>query len=168
MPTIRMASSTYGSQSVSKPEANMSRRPSSKFTNRASRRPVFCMSFRSDFFSISPNRRASRARLLLVTRLDGHVRGHLRDDPVAVALARLFGNLAGTHSFPITLCSEISFDSFLNKGQLCYLFTKGTVNYIVILLILLILFYRCDIRDKLDRRAGQYSISVQITRTAEK
>ena len=113
MPTIRMASSTYGSKSVSKPEANMSRRPLSKTTNRASRRPVFCTSFGSDFFSISPNRRASRARLLLVARLDGQVRGHLRDDPVAVALARLFGNasptlfLAGTHNFPITLCSGL-------------------------------------------------------------
>src|SRR6476620_1802155 len=56
MPTTRMASSTYGSQSVSKPEANMSRRPLSKFTNRASRRPVFAMFFQSDFFSISPKR----------------------------------------------------------------------------------------------------------------
>jgi hypothetical protein len=59
MPTIRIASSTYGSKSVSKPEANMSRRPSSKFTNRASRRPVFCISFQSDFFRISPNRKAA-------------------------------------------------------------------------------------------------------------
>ena len=58
IPTTSMASSTYGSKSVSKPEANMSRRPLSKFTNRASRRPVFCMSFQSDFFSISPNRKA--------------------------------------------------------------------------------------------------------------
>ena len=98
-----------------------------------------------------PEAATSRARLLLVTRLDGKVRAHLRDEAVAVALARLFGNLARRPtSFLLVLIISLSpfvqdwFDlilnSFLNKGQLCYLFTKGTVHYIVILLIL---FYRC-------------------------
>ena len=62
MPTIRMASSTYGSHSVSKPEANISRRPSSKTTNRASRRPVRCTSFGSELRQhFAERRQAGRA-----------------------------------------------------------------------------------------------------------
>src|SRR6476660_7615363 len=45
-----------------------------------------------------------RPRLLLVTRLDGQVRAHFRDDTVAIALARFFGSLA--HFFTITLSPE--------------------------------------------------------------
>ena len=58
-PTTSMASSIYGSQSVSKLEPNKSCRPSLKITNRASRRPVRCTSFGSDLSSIPPNRRAA-------------------------------------------------------------------------------------------------------------
>ena len=94
----------------------------------------------------------SRTRLLLVTRLDGHVRAHLRDEAVVVALARLLGNLAlrlscnclilfltGTQ-FPSPLCSRLV--SFILKQRSTLLFIHKA--YTVLHCILLILFYRCS------------------------
>ena len=49
--------------------------------------------FGSEFEHL-PEAAKTRARLLLVTRLDGEVRAHLRDEAVAIAHARLLGNLA--------------------------------------------------------------------------